>query len=85
MAVAGVATQQQPTFRSSTHFVRVDVVATRGDEPVRDLTKDDFEISESGRPQKISDFVFVSIPLASRAVDVDAAPAPPSDVGSNAQ
>ncbi len=85
MAVAGVATQQQPVFRSSTDYVSVDVVVTgKDDAPVRDLTKDDFEITESGRPQKVADFTFVSIPLAKRVVDVDAAPAPPADVGSNA-
>jgi VWFA-related protein len=64
--------------------VSVDVVVTKDDVPVRDLAKDDFEITENGRPQKVADFTFVSIPLAKRVVDVDAAPVPASDVGSNA-
>ena len=79
-----VAAQQTPVFRSSTQFVAVDVVVTdRHDVPVTDLTKDDFEITENGKAQRISEFSFVSVPLANRAIDVDA-PQPPSDVASNA-
>ncbi len=48
------------------------VVTDTDDAPVRDL--DDFEITESGRPQKVADFTFVSIPLGTRVVDVAAAP-----------
>ncbi|HET9372064.1 MAG TPA: VWA domain-containing protein [Vicinamibacterales bacterium] len=85
IAAAGLAAQQQPTFRSATHYVSVDVVVTgKDDVPVRDLTKDDFEITENGRRQTIADFAFVSIPLGNRVVDVDAPPAPSSDIGSNA-
>jgi len=84
LTVALVATQQQPVFRSATHYVRVDVIVTdRDDKPITDLTKDDFEINAGGRPQKVADFTFVSIPLANRTVNVDVPPGPPSDVGSN--
>lgn len=77
---------QQPVFRSAIQFVNVDVVVTtRDDKPVTDLTKDDFEIVESGKSQKISEFSYVSIPLASRAVDVDAPAAPYSDIASNVE
>lgn len=82
-----VAAQQRttPVFRSATQFVSVDVVATgKNDAPVTDLTKDDFEITENGKAQKITDFAFVSIPPGNRPVDVDAPPQPPSDVASNA-
>ena len=85
--VVGLVADQQapPVFRAATQFVAVDVVATgKGDALVTNLTKDDFEISENGKPQKISDFAFVSIPLATRVVDVDAPPQPPGDVASNA-
>jgi VWFA-related protein len=76
--------QAPPVFRSSTRFVSVDVVVTgKDDAPVADLTRDDFEVIENGKPQKISEFAHVSVPLAHRAVDVDAQPQPPSDVASN--
>ena len=78
------AREQQPVFRTSTHYVAVDVVVTdRDDKPVTDLTKDDFEIVENGKRQVITDFAFVHVPLAKRAIDVDAPPLPASDVGSN--
>lgn len=84
-AVAVSAQQPQPVFRTRTQHVAIDVVVTdKDDTPVTDLTKADFEIRENGALQTISDFAFVSIPLANRVVDVDAPPLPPSDVGSNA-
>jgi len=84
MAHAAQSPQSPPVFRSSTQFVSVDVVVTgKDDAPVTDLRKDDFEILENGKPQKISEFAYVSVPLAHRAVDVDAAPRPPSDVATN--
>lgn len=85
--VAALAQQpQQPVFRSATQYVAVDVVVTGKDDlPVTNLTKDDFEITENGRPQKIADFSYVSIPVAKRAIDVDAPPLPPSDVATNGE
>ena len=72
--VRPAAEQQQPAFRASTHYVAVDVVVTdRDDRPVTDLTREDFEIVEGGRRQAIVDFAFVRVPLAHRAIDVDAA------------
>ena len=85
--VVGLAAHQQtpPVFRTATQFVAVDVVVTgKGDAPVTDLTRDDFEIRENGKLQRISDFAFVSIPLANGVVDIDAPPQPPGDVASNA-
>ncbi len=85
--VIGLAARQQapPVFHTSTQFVAVDVVVTgKDDAPVTDLTKDDFEITENGAPQKISDFAFVSVPLNDRIVDADAPALPPADVASNA-
>lgn len=77
---------QQQVFRSSVQFVNVDVVVTtRDDKPVTDLTRDDFEIIEGGKAQKISEFAFVSVPLGHRTIDVDATPAPPSDIASNVE
>ena len=85
VGAAAQAPQQPPVFRSAVQFVTVDAVVTgKDDVPVTDLAKDDFEITENGKPQKISDFAFVSVPLANRSIDVDQPPGPPSDVASNA-
>jgi len=81
-AIAGLslirpAAEQQPVFRTSTHYVAVDVVVTdRDDQPVTDLTRDDFEIVEGGRRQVIVDFAFVHVPLANRTINLDAPPSP---------
>lgn len=83
---AALAAAQQPVFRTSTQYVTVDVVVTgKGDVPVTDLKKEDFEITENGKPQTVADFSFVSIPVAHRTIDVDAPPQPPSDVASNGE
>lgn len=77
--------QPTPTFRSTTQYVAVDVIVTdRQDRIVRDLTKDDFIVTEGGVAQTIEDFSFVSVPLESRTINLDVPPPPPSDVGSNA-
>ena len=54
------ATPQQPTFRARIDSVSVDVIVTdRQGNPVTELTADDFEIRESGKPQKIETFKLV--------------------------
>ena len=76
---------QQPRFRAGITYVLVDVVVTdKNDKIISDLTAADFEIREKGRLQRISDFEFVSVPLADRAISLRAEPLPPADVGSNA-
>ena len=75
---------QTPTFRTRVNHVRVDVVVTdKDDRLVTDLTAADFEIREKGRLQPITDFEFVSVPLADRTVDLRSKPLPPPDVASN--
>ena len=55
---------QQPTFRVQVDYVEVDVVVTdRNGKLVRELTKDDFQVSEDGKPQTINTFTFVNIPI----------------------
>lgn len=71
--------QRQPPIRAQANYVRVDVYPTKDGEPVMDLRAEDFELSESGAPQKISTFEHVVIntggPQAQRTdpASVDAA------------
>ena len=56
---------QQPTFRVQVEAIEIDASVTdvRGN-VVTDLTKDDFEIFEDGKPQTITSFALVNIPFA---------------------
>jgi VWFA-related protein len=73
---------QGPVLRASVDQVVVDVVVTdAAGAPVTGLTAADFEILERGKPQTISSFTEVSLPLAVRP---EGAVVPvPSDVRSN--
>jgi VWFA-related protein len=72
----------QPVFRASVDYVELDVVVTKGDVAVKDLTKDDFEITERGRPQRIADFRFEYVPPTRRPMNAVAA-VPTIDVATN--
>jgi VWFA-related protein len=77
---------EQLRFKSGVNYVPVDVTVTdKDDQPVSDLTVNDFEIREKGRLQKIVDFERISTPLANRTIDLRAEPLPPLDVGTNAR
>ena len=55
-------TQRPPTFRTGLELVRVDAaVVDRSGKPVRDLTADDFAITEDGVPQRIETFKLVEL------------------------
>lgn len=56
LAVALLAQEPDPTFRTSTQLIQVDVVVKAKDVPVAGLTKDDFEIFDNGKPQQIAVF-----------------------------
>jgi hypothetical protein len=82
-AARGVGAQP-PTFKLAVNYVEVDAVVTdAGGKPVRDLTKGDFRLFEDGKPQDISSFSVVDLPI-----DFDhplpAETAITSDVASNA-
>src|SRR6186713_786356 len=63
-AQAPPARQDIPTFREGVQLVEVDVIVTdRKGNPVRDLTKDDFEILEDGRTQSVRTFSLVDLPI----------------------
>jgi VWFA-related protein len=64
--------QPPPRFRSEANYIRVDVYATRDDQPVQDLTGDDFEVTEDGKPQKIDAFEHVVVrPAGPQAVRIE--------------
>lgn len=55
---------QQPTFKLQVDYVEVDVVATdKQGNHIRDLKKEDFLVLEDGKPQTISAFTMVDIPI----------------------
>ncbi|MBM3778350.1 MAG: VWA domain-containing protein [Acidimicrobiia bacterium] len=65
-ATPSADTQQGPpvTFRAEVNYVEVDATVTDADgNPVADLTRDDFEILEDGKPQRIESFSLVHIPI----------------------
>ncbi|PYQ94901.1 MAG: hypothetical protein DMF95_17035 [Acidobacteria bacterium] len=59
--VAQTPSPPQPTFRTEANYVRVDAYPTKDGAPIGDLTQADFEILESGAPQKIEQFERVLI------------------------
>ena len=66
------APPQTPTFRSGVQYVEVDVtVLDEKGRPVRDLTRDDFELLEDNVAQTIDSFRHVDIPLPPRIVSRD--------------
>jgi VWFA-related protein len=72
---------QTPTFSSEVELVTVDaIVLDEKGQPVRGLTRDDFTLSEDGKPQDI-----VSFEAFDGAEVADAAPSRASPVASNAR
>ncbi len=84
LALAGVLVQaaqtppptpqqtQPPRFRTEANMVRVDVFATKGGEPVQDLTAADFEVYEDSAAQKIDSFEHIVVqPAGSQAERVE--------------
>jgi VWFA-related protein len=50
----------QDVVRINTNLVQVDVVVTKDGKQVTDLKPEDFELFEDGRPQKITNFSYIS-------------------------
>ena len=64
---------QEPiaTFRAGVRAIQIDAVVTDNDgNPVRGLTVDDFEITERGKPQSITTFEAVDIPIETQPADL---------------
>jgi VWFA-related protein len=75
----------QPRFRVEVNYVEVDAVVTDAQGNfVRNLTRDDFEVLEDGKPQQISAFSTVDLPVE-RADAPLLAPDVVPDVRSNAR
>src|SRR5437588_10758864 len=56
------APQKDDVVRITSNLVQVDAVVTdKKGQPVTDLRPEDFEIYEDGRPQRITNFSFVSV------------------------
>jgi VWFA-related protein len=73
-AAAQAPVAQGPILRASVDQVVVDVVVTDASgQPVRGLTAADFEVVERGRPQAISTFSEVVLPLVRRDVALPSA------------
>jgi VWFA-related protein len=63
-APASTPQPQQPTFKVQVDYVEVDALVTdRTGNFVRDLKKEDFQVIEDGRPQNITTFALVDIPI----------------------
>lgn len=63
ISLSAVSAAQEPTFRSRTNLVRVDVLVSKGRQPVTDLTTTDFEIRDNGAAQPVEFMRFEELPL----------------------
>lgn len=64
LCAQAVGAQQTPIFRSSVHAVELDVSVTdHTGNPVADLTQADFEVLEDGKPQTVTTFSLINIPI----------------------
>ena len=80
----GPPAQETPTFRVQVDAIEIDAVVTDAlGAPVTDLTAGDFELLEDGRPQVISSFSVVNIPIERRDRPRPLLPAIEPDVQAN--
>lgn len=63
--------QQQPTFRTGTESVRVDLYVTRNGEPITDLRRDEIQILEDDKPQAILTFERIAFAAHTAAAPPD--------------
>ncbi len=77
LAALGLA-QESPTLKVTTHLIQVNVIVRDKNGPVADLSKDDFELFDKGKPQKVAVFSVISSKGAAPR-----APALPANIFSN--
>jgi len=54
----------EPTLRITVNLIQVDAVVTdKHGQPVPNLTKEDFEILEDGKPRKVEYLSYISTPV----------------------
>jgi VWFA-related protein len=82
LAFGAGASQDPPAFHSETRLVQINVVVHDKTGPVANLTKDDFVLTDKGKPRTISIFA-VHKPAAAPAASAEAPPAAPVDTFSN--
>jgi VWFA-related protein len=68
--------EQDDVVRITTSLVQLDAVVTKDGKQITDLTADDFEISEDGRPQTITHFSYISNVPATAEVTPNNPPPP---------
>src|SRR5262245_52305665 len=74
------------TFTVAVNYVEVDAVVTDAQGvPVKDLRADDFQLLEDGKPQKISAFSLVDVPVTHQSHPLFASESIEPDVFSNAE
>jgi VWFA-related protein len=86
IAAAAQRPDQRPpvTFRSEINFVEIDAIVTdREGRFVANLSRDDFRVVEEGKPQAISTFSLVRIPIERRDSTGVERDAPEPDVATN--
>ena len=86
LASTGQAPAQAPVFRAAGDVVDVHaVVRDRSGAILRGLTREDFRVSEDGKPQDVVLFSFVDKPLPATASSDNRRPSVAPDVATNAQ
>jgi VWFA-related protein len=79
MALPSASAGQQPTFKTSTELLTLDVVVTDSHgQPVTTLTPDDFEVIENKRAVSVKQAVYVPIGTAATAAAPTPDASPPS-------
>ncbi len=77
---------QGPTFKVDVEYIEVEATVTDGKgEFVRGLTRDDFQVTEDGKPQAITSFGVVDIPIQRAEQPLFASQPIEPDVRSNAE
>lgn len=86
--------ERQDVVRITTNLVQIDVVVTKDGKAVTDLQAEDFDIFEDGKPQKITNFSYISnvpagapakVVSAAKPKDKTAPPVPPAKINVNDQ
>jgi VWFA-related protein len=85
LAGIAAASAQEPTAGGGTEIVRLDVVVTDASgNPVPNLAREDFQVLEDGKPQRITDFLLLGRRHTRAGEGPSPEPAPPAAPGQGA-